>query len=86
MQAECQDARGGHRPKVVCTGGGTHNTFALELLKAHSGEQFEWVVPSRAIVEFKEAIIFGLLGVKYLEGVRNCSRGVGGQLAKGKEV
>jgi hypothetical protein len=42
-------------------------------------------VPNALIVEFKEAIIFGLLGVKYLSNEKNCSSGVGGMLIKGKK-
>ena len=41
------------------------------------------VVPAASIVEFKEAIIFGFLGVKYFEDMKNCSQGVGGMLVKG---
>lgn len=45
---------------------------------------FHLTVGSAEIVEFKEAIIFAYLGVKFVENIRNCKRGVGGMLAKGR--
>lgn len=61
---------------VLITGGGAHNAFLLERIQHYfSGEI---VVPSREILEFKEAIIFGFLGALYLEGEPNCLSSVTG--------
>ncbi|WP_204346229.1 anhydro-N-acetylmuramic acid kinase [Psychroserpens algicola] len=62
--------------KVLFTGGGTYNTFLLERIKAH--KNFELIVPSKSIIEFKEALIFGLLGVLKLRGEINCLSSVTG--------
>ncbi len=47
--------------KTLVTGGGTKNTFLVELLKkyAHS----EIIIPESILVDYKEALIFALLGV-----------------------
>lgn len=73
---------------VLLTGGGAHNTFLLERLKALSSA--ELVVADDILLEFKEALIFAFLGVLYLRdepnvwaSVTGASRdSIGGQLAK----
>jgi anhydro-N-acetylmuramic acid kinase len=62
--------------KVLFTGGGTFNDFLLERIIAQ--KEFELVVPSIEIIEFKEALIFGLLGVLKLRGEVNCLSSVTG--------
>lgn len=62
--------------KVLFTGGGTFNDFLLERIKAQ--KDFELVRPSEVIIEFKEALIFGLLGVLKLRGEVNCLSSVTG--------
>lgn len=47
--------------RVLVTGGGAHNAFLLERIREKSPLVFE--VPAKEIVDYKEAIIFGLLGV-----------------------
>jgi len=62
--------------KVLFTGGGTFNDFLLERIKAQ--KEFELITPSEEIIEFKEALIFGLLGVLKLGGEVNCLSSVTG--------
>lgn len=54
---------------VLTTGGGALNKFLVELMSKHSVNQF--VVPTKEIVEFKEAIIFAFLGVLRLRNEIN---------------
>jgi anhydro-N-acetylmuramic acid kinase len=55
--------------KVLVTGGGAFNDFLIQKFKAYS--KCEFVIPGNRIIDFKEALIFGLLGVLKLEGKVN---------------
>ncbi len=47
--------------KILVTGGGAHNKFLTERIKANS--KHEIIIPSDEIIDFKEAVIFAFLGV-----------------------
>jgi anhydro-N-acetylmuramic acid kinase len=49
---------------ILFTGGGTHNTFFIDLLKKKAG--FEIIIPSRETIDFKEALIFAFLAYRKL--------------------
>jgi anhydro-N-acetylmuramic acid kinase len=50
--------------KLIVTGGGAHNNFLMERLRAALQElQVELVVPDNKIIDFKEAIVMALIGV-----------------------
>lgn len=61
---------------VLITGGGAKNHFLIERINAHySGEI---IIPNPEIIDFKEAIIFGFLGFRYLENkATNCPSATG---------
>ena len=61
---------------VLVTGGGTYNRFLLEQIKALVDVSL--VVPRKTVIEFKEALIFGLLGVLKLRDEVNCLSSVTG--------
>tara|TARA_R110002074_G_scaffold24208_2_gene72527 strand:- start:71638 stop:72723 length:1086 start_codon:yes stop_codon:yes gene_type:complete len=61
---------------VFITGGGAYNTFLLERLKAQ--KSLKIIVPNSEILEFKEALVFGLLGVLKLRNEVNCLASVTG--------
>lgn len=61
---------------VLITGGGAYNTFLLERLQHYN--QLEVAVPSAKLLEYKEALIFGLLGVLRLRNEVNCLASVTG--------
>lgn len=51
---------------VLATGGGVLNTFLIEQIRSLSGREI--VIPERAVVDYKEALIFAFLGVRRLRG------------------
>lgn len=61
---------------VLITGGGVYNSFLIERLKHIS--KIEIIIPPAEIIEFKEALIFGLLGVLKIRGEINCLSSVTG--------
>lgn len=67
-----------HLPQgnILVTGGGAHNLFLIERLQHHTPHQV--VVPDRQTVDYKEALIFALLGLLRLEGHTNVLRSVTG--------
>lgn len=57
--------------KVLVTGGGAYNSTLIELIQTHCDAQL--VVPQQPyLVEYKEALIFALLGVLRIRNVNNC--------------
>ncbi|MDW5290451.1 anhydro-N-acetylmuramic acid kinase [Formosa sp. PL04] len=61
---------------LLITGGGAYNSFLIERLKTLS--TCEITIPNAALIEYKEALIFGLLGVLKLKGEINCLKSVTG--------
>ncbi len=57
---------------VLLTGGGVYNSYFIEELRKFSACNF--VVPDNQLVEFKEALIFALLGALKLRGEVNVLR------------
>jgi anhydro-N-acetylmuramic acid kinase len=50
--------------QLLMTGGGAHNSFLVDRIRHHlSSLNIDVVVPERNIVDYKEALIMGLLGV-----------------------
>ena len=62
--------------EVLVTGGGVYNDFLMSRLNSLS--KLKIVIPNNEIVEFKEALIFGLLGVLKERGEVNCLMSVTG--------
>jgi len=56
--------------KVLVTGGGAYNEYLLQRIEYY--KDIELVLPSAALVEYKEALVFGLLGVLRLRDEINC--------------
>ena len=54
---------------VLITGGGAHNQFLLERLKAYFNGDI--IIPEKTLIDFKESIIFAYLGALYLENRPN---------------
>ncbi len=58
---------GGNPARVLVTGGGAFNTFLLERMQHMAGAKVVWVVPDAELVNYKEALVFALLGALRLE-------------------
>lgn len=61
---------------VLVTGGGVFNTFLIQRIKVHSNSLI--IMPSEKVIDFKEAVIFGFLGVLKLRNEVNCLQSVTG--------
>ncbi|MGN6646097.1 MAG: anhydro-N-acetylmuramic acid kinase [Cytophaga sp.] len=67
-----------NQSKVLITGGGAFNTFFLEQLRQYTGPAFNPVVPDKETVQYKEAIIFGFLGLLRMLNLPNAKSTVTG--------
>ena len=56
--------------KVMITGGGAYNTHLIETIKSVYKGKIE--IPDPSVIDFKEALIFGFLGVLHLRNEANC--------------
>jgi anhydro-N-acetylmuramic acid kinase len=63
--------------KLLITGGGAYNDFLIERIQ-HYLPEIKIIIPSKKILEFKEALIFALLGVLKLRGEINVLSSVTG--------
>lgn len=62
--------------QVLVTGGGAYNSYLLQRIRYY--KQVDLVVPEKKVVDYKEALVFGLLGVLRLRGEPNCLASVTG--------
>ena len=62
--------------KTLVTGGGAYNKLLINLTKQKTKSQL--VIPNKELIDYKEAIIFALLGVLKLENEVNCLASVTG--------
>lgn len=62
---------------LLITGGGVFNTFLIERIEALSNHT-KIIIPSKETIEYKEALIFGFLGVLKLRNETNCLASVTG--------
>ena len=60
----------------MITGGGAYNDYLISRIQSKSGNRI--IIPSKEIIEFKEALIFGLLGILKIRGEINCLSSVTG--------
>jgi anhydro-N-acetylmuramic acid kinase len=63
--------------KMLVTGGGAYNDFLIERMQFHL-PKIEIFIPENNTLEFKEALIFALLGVLKLRNEINVLRSVTG--------
>lgn len=65
-----------NKGKILITGGGAFNKFLIDRLS--NVTELKVVVPGEDLVSFKEALIFGFLGVRLKRGEINCLASVTG--------
>ncbi|MFV0237713.1 MAG: anhydro-N-acetylmuramic acid kinase [Flavobacteriales bacterium] len=62
--------------KVLCTGGGTFNSFLMERIRYYCGNKVE--IPSKNLINYKESLIFAFLGILRKEEKINILKSVTG--------
>jgi anhydro-N-acetylmuramic acid kinase len=68
----------GPSSRVLVTGGGALNGYLMEQISAFAGHEIQIVIPERRLIEYKEALVFALLGALRLEGRSNVLASVTG--------
>ena len=61
---------------VLLTGGGVYHDFIIQKIKASSSSKI--IIPSDAMINYKEALVFALLGLLKIQGKVNCLSSVTG--------
>lgn len=74
---DCFDTRNDKEGKLLATGGGAYNDFLIETMQRWLPDM-EIIIPDKKTLEFKEALIFGLLGVLKLRNEINVLSSVTG--------
>ena len=62
--------------KVLVTGGGAYNDYLIDIIRSKTDSKI--IIPSKNIIEFKEALIFAFLGVLRYLNINNCYSSVTG--------
>lgn len=63
---------------LLVTGGGAYNNHLIERISFHLPETIEMILPDSNLISFKEAIVFGFLGVLRIQDEINCLSSVTG--------
>jgi len=77
LALDCFETRNDENGRLLITGGGAYNDFIIERIQSYLPEM-EIIIPSAKILEFKEALIFALLGVLKLRDEINVLSSVTG--------
>lgn len=64
--------------RVLVTGGGVYNEFFLKNIRDYTGDKIRLIVPDQKLIDFKEALIFGFLGLLKKLGKTNVDAEVTG--------
>ncbi|WP_391594932.1 anhydro-N-acetylmuramic acid kinase [Winogradskyella sp.] len=64
------------KSSMLISGGGTYNTYLIDRIRVFNTA--EVIIPDSVIIDFKEALIFGFLGILRLRNETNCLKSVTG--------
>ena len=64
--------------EVLITGGGAFNTFLIDSVRYYADKNITLVIPDTTTIQFKEAIIFGFLGLLRIKNIPNAKSTVTG--------
>ena len=64
--------------EVLVTGGGAYNSHLMKRLREHAESHVKLVVPGDTLIQYKEALIFALMGLLLVRGETNCLSSVTG--------
>lgn len=64
------------KQKVLITGGGAHNAFLVSRIAYHLQNKATIEIPDQKIIDFKEALVFALLGVLRIQNKINVLKSV----------
>lgn len=70
-----------YKARLLVTGGGAFNRFLLDRIKDKLPDSVELWVPEHDVITYKEAIVFGFLGILRLRNETNCLSSVTGASA-----
>lgn len=68
----------GSESSLFVTGGGALNHFLIEVLQEKLGKSVKVVIPEKELIEFKEAVVFALMGALRVEQEINVLKSVTG--------
>ena len=63
---------------LLATGGGARNSFLIQQLSKELGDRIEVVVPKEDLIDYKESIVFALMGILRMRDEPNCLASVTG--------
>ncbi len=65
---------------MLITGGGAFNKFLISLIRQKLAPEIAVIIPPQEIINFKEALVFGFLGILRIQGLPNTLSSVTGSL------
>ncbi len=71
----------GLQNRLLITGGGAKNSYLIELIRKYSPEKLRVIIPDEQVIDFKEAIIFGFLGLLKTLSINNTLKSVTGAIS-----
>lgn len=71
----------GHKGKLLATGGGAFNSYLIDRIRHYLPDVVDLIIPENNLISYKEAIVFGFLGVLRMRNEVNCLSSVTGAIS-----